>query len=339
MNKKIRFKKAFLIRRAKKLHRNFLKRKYKKYNVKDFSYVTPQRQSHTEEETINAPSQFNLKYENCVDVIKFINDVKKKGRSGKRLFFNLKDIEDIGEGAISMLLSVLSEPSLRGVFIRGNKPQNTDVNNTLERSGFFKYFRTILSEENQNSKNTILRTGTDRSDHSEIVKAVRKSCETVWGVEARFPMLYGGIVEMVRNSCDHAFQGHDMISWHLGLAHFEDSNSVKFSFVDNGKGIISSFKKGSLSAIFKMFESHSSIIKTAFEDGIESKTGLKWRGKGLPTIFEMYTSNIIKNLIVITNDVYIDFDQKIYVDLPARYKGTYYFWVVNKDCNKNIFIN
>jgi hypothetical protein len=284
-----------------------------------------------------APVKFNLQYENCVAVIRFINELKTVGKKGRHININMENVIEIGNGAISMLLSVIYDLGNNGILVKGTKPKNKEVNAILEKSGFFKYIKTVLSDENSNSKNKILRTGDNKTSATELAEEVRKSMETVWGVNARCPRLYGGIFEMVRNSCDHAFKNSELTTWHLGLTHVDEENKVKFSFVDNGKGIIKTFLSGVLKNFINLFKDNTDILVTAFSDGIESRTKLSWRGKGLPSIYEMREDNIITKLIVITNDVYIDFDEKIHVTLPVSYSGTYYYWEINKSCVKSYF--
>jgi hypothetical protein len=284
------------------------------------------------------PPHFTLKYEHCIPVIEFINELKYMGQKGKHINIIMDDVVEIGEGAIAMLLSVINEIGNNAVFVKGTKPKDPSAKAILEKSGFFKYISTILSTENVNTKNAILRTGDNKTPNTEIAAEVRKSMETVWGINSRCPRLFGGIFEMFRNSCDHAFRKNESVTWHLGLSHFEENNLVKFSFVDNGKGIIKTFVTGLLKTVVNYFKDNTDILTTAFHDGIESRTGLSWRGKGLPTIFELSSDKIISNLVVITNNVYIDFDRNIIVTLPVSYSGTYYYWVIDKNCEQSNFI-
>ena len=105
------------------------------------------------------PPYFTLKYEHCIPVIQFINDLKSLGQQGKHINIIMNDVVEIGEGAIAMLLSVINEIGSNAVLVKGTKPKDPEVNKTLEKSGFFKYIATIISAENINTKNAILRTG------------------------------------------------------------------------------------------------------------------------------------------------------------------------------------
>jgi hypothetical protein len=93
-----------------------------------------------------------------------------------------------------------------------------------------------------------------------------------------------------------------------------------------------------LKTVISVFKDNSDVLETAFRNGIKSRTGLSWRGKGLPTIFEMYEDKIIKRLVVITNNVYLDFDNNIKMILPCGFNGTYYYWELDSNCTKSYFI-
>lgn len=325
--------------RSKKTIRSNRKRKNKHYaGIINFREKFVKWQSIVFDDII-VPVRFDLKYENCDNVLKFISDLKELAGKSFYIQILMDDVEEIGIGAIAMLLSVINEVSSKKVSIKGTKPKNKTALSVLENSGFFKYLRTTLTETTPNNKNTFLKTGDNTTPNSEIAKEVRKAMETIWDVNARCPELYGGIMEMVRNSCDHAFiKNLDPITWHFGLSHIEEQNKVKFSFVDNGKGIIKTFTDTIIKTLFQKFRDNADFLHTAFNNGIESRTGLSWRGKGLPTIYDMYSDKIITRFIVISNDVYIDFDNNIFVTLPTSFSGTYYYWEMDKSCMKKFFI-
>lgn len=303
---------------------------------KGSSYLFPkENNSHFIER--KAPKIFNLKPEHAEDVIEYINTLKKLGSTKKGLFLNLSEVEEIGIGAISMLLSVMSELNDNGTVFRGLKPRHEESKDILERSGFMKFVNGSVKVENKNTRNTIF-TGNKRTNHTEILDAIHSSMETVWGVSGRSPLLYGTIVEMIKNSCKHAFKSENNVWWHFAVSHDEDKKIVRFSFVDNGIGVVGSYKKGELfKQIVGLFKSNSEFIESAFTKGIESKTGLKWRGTGLPTIYESFEDNIIKNFVVITNDAYCNFNTKRKTNLKNEFNGTYYYWEIDEMCVKHCF--
>lgn len=333
------WRKYYFIRRLRKIERNRRKRK----SIKPYTWI----RSHLKDRPfldpfesfvpIHAPEIFTLQHPYCIKTIEFINQIKLVGSSKRKINIRLNTVIEIGDGAISMMLSVINELVREGVAVVGNKPIDGAVKSKLERSGFFKYARTSIDPLNNDIKNTILTTGDRGTSHQKIAHEVRKSVTTIWSKEARCPELFGGIVEMIRNSCDHAFPEVEQIVWHLGMTHYDQSNTVHFSFVDNGQGVLPSFKSRFVNKFSTFFKDDIDLLKSAFENGIESRTGLKWRGKGLPTIYDLFKEGIICNLVVITNDVYLDFGKGFFVNLPAHFSGTYYYWAMNKDCKKCYF--
>lgn len=284
-----------------------------------------------------APQIFNLKSENVNEVIKYINQIKTIGNSGKWLNINLSKVEEIGIGAISMLISVISELNEKGIVIKGTKPQNAKIKDELEQSGFMKFVNGFIQPSNLNTKNNII-TGNKDTSHTEILDIIHSSMLTVWNEDGRSPLLYGTIVEMIKNSCKHAFKSEHNVKWHFAVSHDEENNKTRFSFVDNGIGILDSYKSGDFfKTAIMLFKNDAEFISEAFKQGIKSKTGLKWRGTGLPTIFETFSDKIIKNFVVITNSAYCNFEDSKESNLDNKFQGTYYYWEVDNSCIKHCF--
>ncbi|WP_417368658.1 hypothetical protein [Gelidibacter japonicus] len=286
-----------------------------------------------------APIKLSLQIGDSEKVLRFIDSLKNYGTKYNHIHLNLDDVQLIGEGVIGMLLSVINELTAKKVAISGTKPKSTIPRTMLEKSGFFKYMRGSVSTENLNTKNIIIRTGDINTSKQELLPEMPKAMETVWGSRSRCPELFGVIGEMLRNSCDHAFKNDHKIIWHLGVSHNEEENTVKFSFVDNGIGIIKTYNNRSNWAKLKsLIKNDAILLESAYKRGIESQTGLPWRGEGLPTIYELYEDNIITNLVVITNNVYLDFDNSKFEEIKYPFSGTYYFWQINKSCKPAYFV-
>lgn len=336
MKKLSKNRKRFLLNKNRKLIRHRRKRRNKSYNTspewqKQRLLIQPVFKD------VIAPVQLVLDIKNSFEVLSFISKIKKNGDKGYFINLLLHNVQNISVGAISMLLSVISDLERKGIFFSGERPINQKANGILERSGFFEHMQGTVSKKNTISKNKILKTG-DKNTHQKVLAPeIHKAMETVWGEKARCPALYGGLGEMVRNSVDHAFVDNGQIIWHLGISHFEDNKTCKFSFVDNGVGIINSFQKKGINKIIDYFKDQADFLKTAYENGIKSRTGLSWRGKGLPTIYEMYSEGIITRLVIITNNVYLDFDNKVFKKMATPFDGTYYFWEINSKCEPSYF--
>lgn len=332
--------KTFLLNRARKEERRKRSRKEKRKVLRVNNIALGKRKKIIRKlPQIWAPEKLTLQFGYSKDVLSFITQLKVLGETEEQISIRLDDVTDIGEGAIGMLLSVINELTLKNVALVGEKPHNNYARNALERSGFFKYMRGYVAPENLKTKNIIIRTGNINTSQRELSPEMPKAMETVWGVAGRCPILFGGIGEMLRNSCDHAFDNGDKINWHLGVSHLEKEKTVKFSFVDNGVGIIKTYyDKGLIQKVKGYFKDNAEVLEKAFKSGIDSRTGLPWRGKGLPTIYDLYRDNVITNLVVITNNVYLDFDNKTFEEINVPFSGTFYFWKVDQSCEPNYFL-
>ncbi|MBS0425046.1 MAG: hypothetical protein JSR71_11635 [Proteobacteria bacterium] len=164
----------------------------------------------------------------------------------------MREIVDIGDGAIFMLLSVLDDIKGRGIQVFGSLPVNSGARSVLERSGFLNYVVTV-AENKKSTKNSILTTGTASTNQLILKPQIRNAMNTVRGSSGRNPLVYGCVFEMMRNSVDHAFKTESQIKRHWGVSHKDSTNTVKFSFVDNGKGLITTFKQGLLRKMFHLF--------------------------------------------------------------------------------------
>lgn len=292
------------------------------------------------EKRIKVPSQLSLKWDYAVPMLRFIKKLKKMASKHNRFFLDLREVDYIGEGGIAMFLSVISDLQRRGVYCRGTKPTNVKIKDALEKSGFFKQMTTKINPKNRVTKNDILTTGTSLTPQQVVVPQIHQAMKTVWKQGGRCPVLFCSIGEMMRNSIDHAFSDQQNTIWHLGVSHFEEENLVKFSFVDNGEGIIGNYRKednNAFDAFLNFFTNNSDVLKNAFEDGIESSTGLPWRGTGLPTIYEMYQDGHVKKFVVITNKCYLDFEKNFFKEMDVSFEGTYYYWEIDTTCLKNLF--
>jgi hypothetical protein len=330
---------SFIHKLNKKVERHKRKRKYRQKKLRLSKIKQKQkRRFFSKYSEVIAPENLTLQLGYSEQVLKFIALLKKLGKTEDVINIRLHNVIEIGEGAIGMLLSVMKELTNAGIALKGEKPNNISAKNKLEKSGFFKYMRGYVSPENLNTKNIIIHTGNITTSQEELEPAMFYAMETVWGVQARCPELFGVIGEMLRNSCDHAFAKDSNVFWHLGVSHQEKENTVIFSFVDNGVGIIEKYNENkSWYAVKDYFKSNATILLNAYKNGIESQTGLPWRGEGLPTIYELYEDNIITNLVVITNNVYLDFDNNKFEEINVPFSGTYYFWKVNKNCKPAYF--
>jgi len=134
------------------------------------------------------------------------------------------------------------------------------------------------------------------------------------------------------NTHNHATgmrEQHGAEMWYSTVYGNADNGSVSYSFLDTGVGIFRSARLYSLKKLYnKLFrgEDHRHILKDILLGRVASRTGLPFRGKGLPGIYKSFRSGRIKSLIIVSNDVYADVGNDDYRVLRMQFPGTLLYW-------------
>jgi anti-sigma regulatory factor (Ser/Thr protein kinase) len=311
--------------------KNFLRNSKKKQKFRrDKNWYKPQIKY------VTVPKDFVLP-ENTDEVMKFFSFCKTLNDFRcEQVHFKFDDVERISNGAITILLSICGWLRDQKIQISGSYPSNENARDFLERSGFLRYFKARIREHNKASENAILERGIDHTDSKATAKHIRKAMKTVWGEEYRNPRLQGMLIELMANTVNHAYkQNKYQKGWYFSIDHLSDENKVKFCFVDNGKGILDTIKLRFKDSLYRIIGELTDelIIEQAFDGKFGSRTRLSYRGRGLPVIRKNHQQGVIKNLKVIVNNIFFDFDQSKAMKLNEPFNGTFYYWELDKSCS------
>lgn len=287
-------------------------------------------------EILIAPALFTL-FNHTENVISFINEIDKceKKRRIRSIKFELKEIIEIDIGAISLLLSKINELSSLNINFIGTLPKNEIAKSFIIDSGFLDKMKNLKTGKNfiRSSKNLIVNRGFDRIDNKTTAEEIKKCVEHLTGISEYFQPVYSIIVEICSNSVEHANEEIRKKNWVIATNYLDDE--VQFTLTDIGEGIIKTIKKKKMHDLFRI----TGILKTteiminAFNKEYESRTLDTNRNKGLPRIFDVSNKKYIDNLIVISNNVFLDFNNHENTRvLKKNFRGTFYFWRINKKC-------
>lgn len=282
---------------------------------------------------LSAPTNFNL-ISNPNGVISYINELNEKVRNEQyrcSVFFDLEDIYHIDNGSIGLLLNMVNHLSCRDVKTFGNMPKNEEARKIFKSSGFFEYVNMIQGDKAPTIDRFIVQTGSSNIDNGLIGAEIRKITKHLTGQEEAYQPLYSLVSEMIFNSIEHANSRIKDKNWFFSI-HYEESKVV-LMVADVGKGILSTLRK-KLSQKMNDALHFVSDIKTLvnlFNKKYQSSTFDENRNKGLPKIKECFENNYISNLCVITNNVYLDFNNVNTKELKNNFKGTFYFFELTKE--------
>ncbi len=335
----IKYRRAFA-RKKFYAHLKSVKRKGREYistllplSQKNDSSYRPHKPAFKKPIKFIAPIDFSLEIDK-VKVVKFLTTVR--GAYGKRydkVFVDLSQVVNIDLCTIVMLLSVMDYLSQRGVFVQGNFPNNSEASNLIKDTGFLSFVRVI----NERVKTTtsephgiIANLGRSIFNAEEAAKINARALKHI-GNEQLGKSLYGLVGEMGGNTIQYAYS--DEKHYIYGYMPSEHDDHVTFIFADAGYGILNTLRK-SLGNRFEELlkgQTKSQILQGAFLQKYKSKSGDSNRGLGLPYIKQLSDQKIIQDLKVLTNSVWLDFeDSNSSQELSHNYNGTVYTWKIYK---------
>ena len=260
----------------------------------------------------------------------------------------MKHIRKLSPNAVLFLISQLQNfrekhPKRK---IYGNLPRNEESKTLLFESGFFDYAIPSHGVSLPKNKN-ILQMKRGIKVFSSIAGEVVEFAQSHLSLSDSFAIpVYESIVELMANTKQHAYIERVRYSpcWWVIAVYFPESNSVHFSFLDNGSGIPYTVKKGLRERISLKLSNRlpasleSSLLKYNDAELIEStlkgesrtRTGKKYRGRGLPGILEQFEEGSINNLKVLSGKGRFDCEGNQKEGLKRRFGGTLVSWDFRK---------
>jgi anti-anti-sigma regulatory factor len=271
------------------------------------------------------------------EIFKFITKIKsiKDNPRATSAFIDLEGCTYISSGAIALMISAIKELKIYGVTVSGSYPTDPATKSTLEKSGFFNFVIGKVADENKVTLNTILQQGVATVDPKLVAPLILKATNFVWGKPYRNQRLQSLIVELMANTVNHAFKKTKNSKWFLSVNFNEVEKKVSFTFIDNGKGILNTLNLKFKTLIQSLLlGSNEDILIEAFNGKFGSRTKQKKRGRGLPNVKRCFKENFIRNLVVISNDVYLDFENNKTRKLKNVFDGTCYYWEIDINCEQ-----
>lgn len=293
--------------------------------------------------TISAPSDFQL-IENTEECLRFFFAIRSSKncsiiKTTKFIQISLTNVVKIDYPTINILIAISRELGNRKVNLRGNFPEDIACKNMMIESGFLNY---MYNDKNQHyakaakSDTFFFKKGQgtlSNDDNINISHIIRKTIKHLTGVEKPNTVLKALLLEICGNSIEHAnSKGRQ---WLLGVKY--ESDKVIFSITDVGLGIIETlYKKFHLILEDNItLKSNLDVLKGAFDKKYGSSTQEPNRNKGLPSIKFNSENKVLINLLVVTNNVILHFDndiasKTISSNIP-QFRGTMYQWELTKE--------
>jgi len=267
---------------------------------------------------INNPEEMNV----------FFQKLARRGASN-HISLDLTGVSLITTEAIAALTAKLS--SMRSTTVRGNLPVDNCARQVLLQSGFFEHVRSVTPLPQG-------QLGKIKERNSKQVEATTARELIECGVSQAFGNLiksdatratYMALIELMGNTHNHASGKRlEVEPWWATAYGDAVRKRVCYSFLDTGVGIFKSVKMSPFQRTFRKlgFGNNAQLLKEILAGLIESRTGLPYRGKGLPTIYQKSQGGDLKSLFIIANDVFADIPNGVYRTLETPFPGTLFYW-------------
>lgn len=299
-------------------------------------------------EPLSAPKDFRLlkNTEECIDFFKKIRS-RKKAVADKNnnlvIRVDLSRVEHIDFASTMMLDAICEELAAASpvCHVMGDSPRNPNCRQYLLDSGFLnnKYDEHGRKYPDVgHSANIKIERGHTKLKDEDVMRVVeieKRICKHVTGSSGKLFRHIEMIKEICGNTVDWSGAVRDQ--WIYGTK-FEDGKVIVVA-LDLGKGILESISRKFAVLLQDLLEqnSHVAILEGAFNKKYGSKSGKPNRNKGLPSIKYANEKGCIKDLVVITNNVTLDFTDsqnscKFVTNKNRGFMGTLYSWRIDADC-------
>ncbi|MBR4901858.1 MAG: hypothetical protein IKZ46_13045 [Victivallales bacterium] len=258
-----------------------------------------------------APVVFDLE-KATAEMLEFFHTVRETIRDGKPIDIDMSDVTDISVSSLLYLVAIMQDAKLRGdvMDVHGNMPVHKRSRDIMEASGFFNYVRRQSSTLPFFKTTSILQITSGRQHDSMLVSKlcafIRKALEMNRnGTRYVFKI----ITELMQNTIGHAYPDHkgEDRMWYMSAQLMDDE--VDIAFLDTGVGIPKTVQKKLKEEIseFISLTGDEDFLMSALE-GIPNRTqtGKRYRGKGLPTIYQLYQKGKISKLAIMSGMGYIN---------------------------------
>lgn len=310
----------------------------KLYNPNKFPIYKNSRTEFIEAESVVAPRNICLLSETNKS-LEFYNELRRErniSKIGRTCFvqMDISKVEEFDYSSICILIAIIRDLKSKGVYLRGNYPENPECKNKIIDSGILTFMfdnKGKPFKKSEKSDLLFIEKGSKkltREDNIRISKTVTNVVKHLTGNESHLPKLRTILLEICGNSIEWAETNNKQ--WLFGVK-YEEGKAI-FTITDVGKGILKTLNKKFKHKLRDTFlmKQDDEILQGAFIKNYGSSSRKVNRNKGLPSIKNGNDIGIIQNLKVITNNVILHYGNEFKSELLNKheFRGTLYRWEV-----------
>ena len=281
---------------------------------------------------------------NQQEMTRFLAVLNRCLEKRQSVFLDLSGVRVVQLNAVVVLLAIMVQFKSQGTGFGGNLPREESAMGTLRDSRFFDHLQGLYKPEPTYTLkgSSIYTHGRTRVDAEFNQELIAHAALTIWGEARRCKGVARTLIELMQNTYDHAdVQQEGRKHWWLSVQHLPETKRVSFCFVDFGVGVFKSLESGDLRPIQRAFKQLKAICGGSGNDKLlerifkgelhQTATGQRYRGKGLPGIYEVLQKGGLTDLTMITNDVYFSSQSGGAVPLRGFFPGTFVSWDMTQE--------
>jgi hypothetical protein len=320
------WKKAEAIRGARRRRRS---RPHGKGDPSLAQRVRQEKQLSASFRIVVLPPVFSL-HQNPDLVLNFIKALREKYAAGQNVFQDFRKLTDIDSAAIALVAATIKFHS--GICkTKGNLPDDPRCQEILLNSGILKF--TDYESRLPTAASGIMfeKRASFKVEVKTAQSLVRHATKTAFGTTRRVPAAYRGLIEAMQNTFAHADkleQGSE--KWFAHVYADPVNKRAEFTFLDDGVGIFKSINIRPLKSLLRSLGvvENTQILQEILDRKIISSTGQTYRGRGLPSFQDAADRGTLKNMTIVSNDVYANLNQGAFIELKVPYEGTIIYWEI-----------
>ncbi len=324
------WKEAMLIRRKCSLKRSRRPRASRPFRTALFIQEY-KRLACLKRRELQAPDSFSV-LNNPDEFCKFIQDLKHELEEHGKIGVNLEKVSEQTPEALTLFISNLAAPRERLTSSVGSIPKDLLQRQTFLASGICAYLKLNRQVHQQAEAGNILRRKNYRVEPETAAVLKKFAMESLHGADRQHLDLYRILIELMANTHNHAKGSRQQAELWWASASRISQNRIGFTFVDNGIGIFASVGEtmNTLRKVARSFgiQDNRDFLKHLLNGELQSSTGMKNRGKGIPRIYELVQKGKVENLTIVTNDVFAKVGADDYRRLSTPFDGTLWYWEV-----------
>lgn len=281
--------------------------------------------------TVKAPKEFSL-VNNLAETAKFFKTLQFEFSHGRNVFVDFERTKEATPDAVLVLVSKITDKRFtRNRATRGSVPEEKRVHDLLLQMGFYQKVQSHYSHV-VSTHGLMLKKRSRKVEPDIAREIISFASRHRYGNPRKCPGVYRVLIEVMANTRDHAaIRRKETESWWTAAYFDAERSRACFVFVDNGVGVFRSTKLGDFQKVWGPllgFGSKGEVLEAIMNGSVGSRTGIVYRGKGLPSIRNVYNRGEIQNLTVITNEVVGNFANGKFATFDPGFDGTLFYWEI-----------